>query len=333
MPDIVVLEPDRVNFHLEPPRFLSECAVGVMGGIVVLGCRDGRAILESYARRVLSGEFEAIAAVEEGKLGGLLLWRFLPWDSSIVGRNLAGIVIACGSHIKELLDFWKRRACASGIEYATMRFVNWYRERMENEEAREIDTEVLEDALQEAGFLYIEDVELFERKLGRSPGRMEAIEGIAIEEAYEEDFQGIAEVASKSYIYDRFHRDAYFSGDEADRIHRKWVLDSLSGRADIVLAAKDRSGSILGYITAIVTEGGRASGWIDMLAVRKEARKKGVGEALLSEMCRRLAGRGIGAAALGTQAFNKPAISLYRKLEFKPFGGLKTYRIVLKEAS
>ena len=67
------------------------------------------------------------------------------------------------------------------------------------------------------------------------------------------------------------------------------------------------------------------------LAVRQDARRQGIAKALVLELCRRLAAKGVASLTLEVRASNAPAISLYETLGFAQVGVRPNYYFHPKE--
>lgn len=81
------------------------------------------------------------------------------------------------------------------------------------------------------------------------------------------------------------------------------------------LLVADIGNRIVGYVVTMDID--KSTGKIVSIAVRKEFRGHGIGEALLKEAIRRLKARGKTKVALEVRVSNKPAQELYRKIGFK----------------
>ena len=87
------------------------------------------------------------------------------------------------------------------------------------------------------------------------------------------------------------------------------------------IVAEDEEGNILGYagLHVILDEG-----YIDNVAVERDARRHGVASALLDVFCRFGAAK-LAFLTLEVRASNAPAIALYRKHGFEEAGRRKNY--------
>ena len=87
------------------------------------------------------------------------------------------------------------------------------------------------------------------------------------------------------------------------------------------IVAEDEEGNILGYagLHVILDEG-----YIDNVAVERDARRHGVASALLDVFCR-FGAANLAFLTLEVRASNAPAIALYRKHGFQEAGRRKNY--------
>lgn len=265
------------------------------------------------SRMITGGELEGIGFDAGGKISGVLLWQRLPWDTSVAGVACARIIMLAGEGKRQMADCWVEEARSKGIVYATARFPK-IPVRGEGEAS----------ALEKAGFSILERIVYY-----IAPCREKGTQDKA-EPARPKDADDIGRIASESFSFDRFHGDPFFSTETADRIHREWALNNLSGRADSVLVVRGPGGEVEGYSSISLPGGYSAStGWIDMLAVSPARRRKGLGRTLILAALGQLRTRGMHRAALCTQDKNLPALALYERTGFSPFMRAVTYRICL----
>ena len=67
------------------------------------------------------------------------------------------------------------------------------------------------------------------------------------------------------------------------------------------------------------------TGWVDILGVVPEARRNGLGRALLADGLRWIGSQGAKTAILGVDAQNEKALGLYRGVDFEPLTETHTY--------
>ena len=105
-----------------------------------------------------------------------------------------------------------------------------------------------------------------------------------------------------------------------------WTREQLRGelpdeRHEFLLAAAEGSG-VLGYIgmMAVLDEG-----YISNVAVAPDARRRGIGRALVREMLRRASDRKLSFVTLEVREHNESAIALYAGEGFVPVGRRRGY--------
>ena len=92
--------------------------------------------------------------------------------------------------------------------------------------------------------------------------------------------------------------------------------------SDAIVAVEDPGGAVAGYAVCW-TLGGESH--LLNIAVRPDARQRGIGRSLLRECIRRSARAGGRRIVLEVRAGNHPAIRLYRRNGFRPAGIRKGY--------
>ena len=113
---------------------------------------------------------------------------------------------------------------------------------------------------------------------------------------------------------------------EAASFSAPWDEDSIRAELDnplaLWLAAEDGDGAVLGYV-------GSQTCFEDAdilnVCVAPAARRRGVAEALMTELERRLRPKGVEKITLEVRASNEPAIRLYEKLGYGRVGLRKGY--------
>ncbi|SCE78682.1 [SSU ribosomal protein S18P]-alanine acetyltransferase [Micromonospora viridifaciens] len=89
------------------------------------------------------------------------------------------------------------------------------------------------------------------------------------------------------------------------------------------LVATDADGSVLGYAGLLVAPPDEA--WVQNIAVRRDAQRRGVGRALLEALLAEAARRGVRSTLLEVAADNAPAQRLYAAYGFEPIGVRRGY--------
>ena len=88
------------------------------------------------------------------------------------------------------------------------------------------------------------------------------------------------------------------------------------------ITALDSEGTVLGYVGMMYVED---EGYISNVAVSPASRRRGIGDALVSELIKRCRGLGLAFITLEVRAGNNAAIALYKKHGFSPVGMRKNY--------
>ncbi|MCW3841700.1 ribosomal protein S18-alanine N-acetyltransferase [Micromonospora yasonensis] len=89
------------------------------------------------------------------------------------------------------------------------------------------------------------------------------------------------------------------------------------------LVASDDDGTVLGYAGLAVAPPDEA--WVQNIAVRRDAQRRGVGRLLLAALLAEAARRGIRSTLLEVAADNAPAQRLYAMYGFEPIGVRRGY--------
>ncbi|OKI68998.1 ribosomal protein S18-alanine N-acetyltransferase [Micromonospora sp. CB01531] len=89
------------------------------------------------------------------------------------------------------------------------------------------------------------------------------------------------------------------------------------------LVATDADGSVLGYAGLLVAPPDEA--WVQNIAVRRDAQRRGIGRALLEALLAEAARRGVRSTLLEVAADNAPAQRLYATYGFEPIGVRRGY--------
>lgn len=89
------------------------------------------------------------------------------------------------------------------------------------------------------------------------------------------------------------------------------------------LFVADIGNKVVGYVVTMDVD--KVTGKIVSIAVRKEFRRRGIGETLLRRAIERLKAKGKNKIALEVRTSNKPAQELYKKLGFKIVETIPSY--------
>tara|TARA_B100000315_G_scaffold259516_1_gene315882 strand:+ start:2466 stop:3227 length:762 start_codon:yes stop_codon:yes gene_type:complete len=119
-------------------------------------------------------------------------------------------------------------------------------------------------------------------------------------------------VASKSFIYSRFHLDPWFSNNIANRIKAKWASNYFDGNRGDQMVVALNGNTIVGFLQILKPE--EDNFIIDLIAVIKECQRKGIAVRMIDyAICEN---NGICNVTVGTQIGNIPSFKLYQKMKF-----------------
>jgi GNAT superfamily N-acetyltransferase len=145
----------------------------------------------------------------------------------------------------------------------------------------------------------------------------------------EDDLPGLRELAAGSFVFSRFAADPFFSADQVRAFHAEWVTNLCRGLADAVLVVGE-PGSPMGFVSCTARNG---IARIPLIAVRADARRQGVGDALIAAAKAWFASTGLDCAWVKTQVQNYPALALYARHGFVPARSEFVFSITLPTGS
>lgn len=122
------------------------------------------------------------------------------------------------------------------------------------------------------------------------------------------EHKAIIQTAGVSFCFDRYSQDRRISRTHTETVYSQWVRNSLSGRADFVMTNGQAfcSGKITGR-----------DGWIELIAVPEDQRKKGIGGDLVRASLYEFKQRGCLRSKVKTELLNVNGVRLYESLGFK----------------
>ena len=170
--------------------------------------------------------------------------------------------------------------------------------------------------LTDAGFRRIERLVTWRRSILPVPKRDHPVDF-----ARQEDFAACIEIGRHAFTTDRYHADPEIPNTVADALKARWVENSLNGRADVALVARDDAGGVAGFNLIMK---GDTDPTIDLIAVAKPRRGHGIGRALVVAALDQYRGRAE-AMLVGTQSQNTASMTLYAALGFTCFAEQTTF--------
>jgi GNAT superfamily N-acetyltransferase len=130
--------------------------------------------------------------------------------------------------------------------------------------------------------------------------------------AQDDDRNFVEDIAKKNFSHDRFHQDPKIDNSLADEIKRQWAGNFFSGKrgdAMIVATVNNRPVAFLLLLLA------KKLSVIDLIAVSKEHRKKGLSKQMIGYALQNLSDRN--RWTVGTQSTNVPSVKLYESMGFQ----------------
>lgn len=112
----------------------------------------------------------------------------------------------------------------------------------------------------------------------------------------------------------RFKEDPNFTDAQFVRLYKAWIENSCSKKiADTVLTVNYSQGALAGFVTVAISDNHATIG---LIAVSDLHRRKGIASALINAAQNYAIENDCGTLAVGTQAANTGANSLYQKMGF-----------------
>ena len=132
----------------------------------------------------------------------------------------------------------------------------------------------------------------------------------------EEDIETIGKISAESFLYTRFMKDKRFGSDKASALNYKWAVNCCRGRSDEVLVS-DVENKVAGFITCnIESIENMQYGDIQLLAVDKDFRGRGLAKDLVSAAKNWFKENNCKFVDVSTQSDNLPALDIYKKSNF-----------------
>jgi len=164
-------------------------------------------------------------------------------------------------------------------------------------------------AAEQAGFRFM-DVRV---ELARSAGDGEL--AAPLREAGAEDETPLRRLARENHRTTRFYADPRFPDERCDDLYEAWIASSLEGWADVVLVA-ELEGRPVGYMT-VHADDAAGRGLLGLSSVAPEARRRGLGQALVRGAVGWCGGRGLTEVAVVTQGRNVAALRVFETCGFR----------------
>ena len=134
-----------------------------------------------------------------------------------------------------------------------------------------------------------------------------------IREYKKEDIANLKKMSKGAFRTVHWYRDSNFKMGDVDRLYVKWVENSCKGRASLVLIYEENK-KVLGYVACNKQKN---IGVIDLIAVSKDSKGKGVGKELVMAALNHFKEMGFNQIKVKTDIRNAAALNLYNKCGFK----------------
>jgi dTDP-4-amino-4,6-dideoxy-D-galactose acyltransferase len=216
----------------------------------------------------------------------------LKWDSAFFRKKI-GALKAPSADLPSLKDTLKK-AKKDGFEYLTCRLAVQ-------------DTGLIRH-LESNGF-YLTDIGVTlatdTRRYFSKGKQSQRTNQNAIQTATHQDVPALKKYITPLFSESRFYNDPFFSREEADRLYRAWIENSVGGEAaDIVFHIPGA-----GFVSC--RKAGKNSGRIVLIGVKKGFRGKGYGTALMAEAMEWFRKERISTVTVRTQLKNTKALNFY----------------------
>ena len=241
-------------------------------------------------------------------------WRFLPWDSQVLGcpsGSVGGLwAEGCYAEQRHRLET-VLNACIADAEDHGVKFLSV---RLPEGALAALH------AVEAVGFRVIESFLTFGRKTdgeisfnGRSDCHVRL--------AQPDEMETVAAIAYRAFESFRLRVDPQIPESRARHSRREWVRNGFKGRAEAIYVAESGH-HLVGFALLRSKVSRRLSerstekiGEIELIAVDPAFHGRGIGKALVAEAIRHYQGK-ISKIQVGTQAKNLRAIGLYTRMGF-----------------
>lgn len=251
--------------------------------------------------------------------GNRLLWRFLPWDSQVLGCPSGAIegfwAEGCYAEQRRRLET-ALNACIADAEDHGVRFLSV---RLPEDAIAALH------AVESVGFRIIESFLTFGRKtageipcVGSACSRNgETGNGgsdCRVRLAQPDEMEPVAAIAYRAFESFRLRVDPQIPESRARHSRREWVRNGFKGRAEAIYVAEMENLPVGFVLLRSKTDTGK-TGEIELIAVDPAFHGRGIGKALVAEAIRHYRGK-TSEIHVGTQAKNLQAIGLYTRMGF-----------------
>ena len=242
-----------------------------------------------------------------------LPWRFLPWDSEVLGcpsGSIEGLwAEGCYAEQRRRLET-VLNACIADAEDQGVRFLSV---RLPEDAIAALH------AVESVGFRVIESFLTFGRKTAGEIPFVGSATGnggsdCRVRLAQPDEMERVASIAYRAFESFRLRVDPQIPASRARHSRREWVRNGFKGRAEAIYVAEMENLPLGFVLLRSKTDTGR-TGEIELIAVDPAFHGRGIGKVLVAEAIRHYQGR-TSEIHVGTQAKNLRAIGLYTGMGF-----------------
>lgn len=166
-------------------------------------------------------------------------------------------------------------------------------------------------ALQKQGFLVIDTNVSYDLDLKKHTPKTSIPNNYFVRHAQSNDKEQVMQCASNSFIYTRYHLDPLINNNKADLIKSEWAGNFFNGkRGQYMILSIDSSNKVVGFCQ--ILEPDLNTRIIDLIAVSKNSRRKGLAQAMISSSITKQE-----TLIVGTQVSNSPSIRCYENIGFR----------------
>lgn len=133
--------------------------------------------------------------------------------------------------------------------------------------------------------------------------------------ARKDDMRAVCDIAKDAFRLSYLYKCGFGKRDAVDRYHAVWVKNLMNDKNTKVFVT-EKNKRIAGFL-GLWSDKANMCARITLIAVNKRCRGRGIGRVLVSESVEYARGK-LKTVFVKTQANNKRAVSLYKKLGFKP---------------
>ena len=265
-----------------------------------------RFLIEQVESRASNGHAWVLQNFDEKMetIEGFAMVEEAVWDSHHFGKRIGKLTL---SIYDPVVTQEKRRTTFEALAEKTK--LDMISARVNLNDLRTIQ------ALQNIGGILTDILLTFRFDLGDHVP-LPTVSNMKILPANETEAEELATLGGRIFQVDRFHGDENLPRSKSDELYSKWVGNSVRGKADRVLVARDND-RIAGFITCKLERIAPSDniGIIDLVGVNPSFAGQGVGSNLVYSALMWFHGK-VQSVYVGTQAANFRAVRLYENSRF-----------------